>query len=55
MQIAHYRIRKAITDLTGYLGHTVDFMGFPWRDPGTTTVGDPKGSPTTLIIPLNVL
>ena len=48
VQIARYRMRKIITGLTSYLGHTVHFMGFSWRDPGTTTVGYPKGSPTTV-------
>ena len=28
VQIAHYKMKKAITGLTGYLGHTVHFMGF---------------------------
>ena len=28
VQIARYRIRSNITDLIGYLGHPIHFMGF---------------------------
>ena len=30
-------------------------LGLPWRDPGTTTVGYPKGSPTTTFFCLSLL